>query len=138
MSSMLTPFSVNTTHNLLLACRARARKNHVQRPEYGASVRISKIITWRLLTCLHSSTAQFQTYFQPIINAFRNPRNLSSTFSSIASTPEAVLNSARNINRQQLVTLGVIGAETLGFFTVGTMIGRLKIVGYHGEVHHEH
>jgi F-type H+-transporting ATPase subunit g len=44
----------------------------------------------------------------------------------------------RNINRQQIASIAVIGAEVLGFFTIGTMIGRLKVVGYHGEVHHEH
>jgi F-type H+-transporting ATPase subunit g len=46
--------------------------------------------------------------------------------------------SVRNINRQQMASIAVVGAEVLGFFTIGTMIGRLKIVGYHGEVHHEH
>ena len=61
-----------------------------------------------------------------------------SSMSSVTATPEAMLNSVRNVNRQQMITLGVIGAETLGFFTVGTMLGRLKVVGYHGEVHHEH
>ena len=37
-----------------------------------------------------------------------------------------------------MATLGVIAAEVLGFFTVGEMIGRLKVVGYTGDVvHHE-
>jgi F-type H+-transporting ATPase subunit g len=55
-----------------------------------------------------------------------------------SATPENVLSSIRNINREQMITYGVIGAEVLGFFTVGTMVGRLKIVGYHGQPHHEH
>ena len=54
------------------------------------------------------------------------------------ATPESILNTIRNVNSQQLVTVGVVGAEILGFFTVGTMLGRLKIVGYHGQPHHEH
>jgi len=29
---------------------------------------------------------------------------------------------------------GVLVAECLGFFTVGEMIGRFKLIGYHGEV----
>lgn len=62
------------------------------------------------------------------------------TASSIGNSanPESMLSRVRNVNTQQLVTLGVIGAEILGFFTVGTMIGRMKIVGYHGEPHHAH
>lgn len=60
--------------------------------------------------------------------------------SSAANTysPEHILNSIRNTNRQELISLGVIGAELLGFFTVGTMIGRMKVIGYHGEPGHEH
>ena len=54
------------------------------------------------------------------------------------SSPESMLSSVRNVNTQQMITIGVVGAELLGFFTVGTMIGRLKVVGYHGEPHHEH
>lgn len=48
------------------------------------------------------------------------------------------LNSIRNVNRQQLAAVGVVGAELLGFFTVGQMIGRFKLVGYHGEPAHGH
>ena len=37
-----------------------------------------------------------------------------------------------------MVSGGVIAAEVLGFFTVGEMLGRLKLVGYWGDVaHHE-
>jgi len=42
------------------------------------------------------------------------------------------------MSSQQMMTAGVVGAEVLGFFTVGEMIGKMKLVGYHGEVHHEH
>lgn len=54
------------------------------------------------------------------------------------ATPESILSSVRNINRQQVATIGVVGAEVLGFFTVGTMIGRMKIVGYRGGEAHGH
>ena len=44
----------------------------------------------------------------------------------------------RNINAQQMASVGVIAAEVIGFFTVGEMLGRLKLVGYRGdEEHHE-
>ena len=55
-----------------------------------------------------------------------------------STNPESVLSSLRNVNRQQLITAGIIGAELLGFYTVGTMIGRMKLVGYRGKVEHEH
>lgn len=50
--------------------------------------------------------------------------------------PES-LQSVRNMNLAQFTAYAVIAAQVLGFFTVGEMIGRMKIVGYHGEVHHE-
>lgn len=87
-----------------------------------------------------SSIAQFQSYFQPLINVFRNPRTITSSASSLASSvkPETALNSVRNVSSGQLTTGAVIFAQVLGFFTVGEMIGRMKLVGYHGEPHHEH
>jgi F-type H+-transporting ATPase subunit g len=42
------------------------------------------------------------------------------------------------MNQAQMVSAGVIVAEVLGFFTVGEIIGRMKLVGYRGEVHHDH
>ncbi|KAF8473228.1 mitochondrial ATP synthase g subunit-domain-containing protein [Kalaharituber pfeilii] len=41
-------------------------------------------------------------------------------------------------NRQTLINGGVVAAEVFGFFTVGEMIGRMKIVGYRGKVDHGH
>lgn len=53
-------------------------------------------------------------------------------------SPDTILSRIRNVNRQQLVAAGVVGAEVLGFFTVGEMIGRMKLVGYRGDTeHHE-
>ncbi len=53
-------------------------------------------------------------------------------------SPEALLSRIRNLSRQQMVTAGVVGAEVLGFFTVGEMVGRMKLVGYAGDQeHHE-
>lgn len=92
----------------------------------------------------HRNLSTIQSYYQPFINSLRNPRALlnqaGSQVSNVASTysPEALLNSIRNVNRQQLATVGVVGAEVIGFFTVGTMIGRMKVVGYRGEPEHGH
>ena len=79
--------------------------------------------------------AAFQKYAQPIINAIRNPAGLLNHTPDTASTlsPEGILSRVRNVNRQQLIAAGVVGAEVLGFFTVGEMIGKLKLVGYRGD-----
>ena len=72
--------------------------------------------------------------------AIRNPAGLLNEGVNTGTqyTPEGILSRIRNINRQEMATLGVIGAEVLGFFTVGEMIGRMKVVGYTGDVeHHE-
>ena len=44
----------------------------------------------------------------------------------------------RNVNRQQMAAGAVISAEVLGFFTVGEIIGRFKLVGYRGETASHH
>lgn len=49
-----------------------------------------------------------------------------------------MLQQIRNINQQQLVAGGIIAAECLGFFTVGEMIGRFKLVGYRGDTGAHH
>jgi len=84
--------------------------------------------------------AQFQSYFQPVTNAFRNPRSIGASAASISNAInfESILRSIRNVNRQQLTTVGLVSAEVLGFFTVGEIIGRFKLVGYHGAPSHEH
>lgn len=43
----------------------------------------------------------------------------------------------RNVNQAQVVSGGILFAELLGFFTVGEMIGRRKLVGYRAaDAHH--
>ncbi|KAI1749679.1 GroES-like protein [Xylaria castorea] len=76
----------------------------------------------------------FQTYFQ---NVWKNPTSLlqsaSQTAAKTAQQPASLVSRVQNLSRAQLITGGVIAAECLGFFTVGEMIGRFKIIGYHGE-----
>ncbi|KAI1821293.1 GroES-like protein [Xylaria intraflava] len=80
------------------------------------------------------SLETFQTYFQ---NAWKNPRSLfqgaSRTAAQTAQQPGTIQSRLQGLNRAQLVAGGVVAAECLGFFTVGEMIGRFKIIGYHGE-----
>ena len=49
--------------------------------------------------------------------------------------PEAILSRIRNLDRAQMASGGILLAEVLGFFTVGEMIGRMKLVGYRGDTH---
>ena len=89
---------------------------------------------------MYRSLATFQSYSQSVINTLRNPQRIFHHTSNTASstTPEGILNRVRNLSNQELVSAGVITAEVLGFFTVGEMLGRFKVVGYRGnEEHHE-
>ena len=67
----------------------------------------------------------FQTFYQNLWKSIQNR--------SILSSPQSYLQQMRNISTVQLATGGVILAECLGFFTVGEMIGRFKLIGYRGE-----
>ncbi|KAH6853605.1 mitochondrial ATP synthase g subunit-domain-containing protein [Chaetomium sp. MPI-CAGE-AT-0009] len=74
------------------------------------------------------SVSTFQTYFQNLWKQLQNPTTF---FSSLMQSvnPQQV----RNLSRTQVAAGGVLFAECLGFFTVGEMIGRFKLIGYHGE-----
>ncbi|KAF2107553.1 putative mitochondrial F1F0-ATP synthase g subunit [Lophiotrema nucula] len=83
--------------------------------------------------------ATFQSYFQPLINAVRHPGSLlSSTANSSAVSPLNILNRVRNLSTAQWVSGVVITAEAIGFFTVGEMLGRLKLVGYRSSAPAHH
>ncbi|KAH7027745.1 uncharacterized protein B0I36DRAFT_375464 [Microdochium trichocladiopsis] len=69
----------------------------------------------------------------PALKTVQNPSALLQTASKGAQQSATLLQQVRNINRNQIIAGGVIAAEVLGFFTVGEMIGRFKIVGYRGE-----
>ncbi|TKA70359.1 hypothetical protein B0A55_08507 [Friedmanniomyces simplex] len=90
-----------------------------------------------------------QSYFTPLQNAIRNPSALMNQTQSQANqaagqaskaveNPEALMTRLRNFDSGALASVGVIAAEVLGFFTVGEMLGRFKIIGYRSEqgAHH--
>lgn len=89
-----------------------------------------------------SDVASFQRYTQPMVHALRNPAGLANRVAEreSLSSPDSLLNQIRNMSTQQMVAAGVVGAEVLGFFTVGEMLGKMKIVGYRGdpENHEDH
>ena len=84
----------------------------------------------------HRDIATFQRFYQPILSAIRNPASAFKSANGPSNNPEHLLNRIRNMSGQQMVAIGVVGAEVLGFFTVGEMIGRMKLVGYRGNIHH--
>lgn len=94
-----------------------------------------------------SPMSTFQTYFQRALRQLDNPgfirRQVESKAAQAAEKAAAdqgpsLVQLARNIDRAQLVKGGVVVAEVLGFFTVGEMIGRMKIIGYHGDTGAHH
>ncbi len=42
------------------------------------------------------------------------------------------------MNGQEMAAAAVVTAEVLGFFTVGEILGRFKLVGYRGEKEEHH
>ncbi|KAF2093421.1 F-type H+-transporting ATPase subunit G [Rhizodiscina lignyota] len=84
------------------------------------------------------SGAQFQQYFNSALNMLRNPSSIASAASSRAGSiqPSSVLQRVRNFSTADLQGAGIVAAEVIGFFTIGEMLGRLKIVGYRSTGEH--
>lgn len=74
--------------------------------------------------------ATFQTFYRNLWQSIQRRSALPS--------PQSLLERARALNSTQLMAGGVVAAECLGFFTVGEMLGRFKLVGYHGNVARHH
>jgi len=80
----------------------------------------------------YRSGAAIQQYWQSAFNYLRNPSFAGS------GNPQSWLSQVRNLSTAQLIGAGVVAAEVLGFFTVGEIVGRFKLIGYrtskpHGE-----
>lgn len=76
------------------------------------------------------SASTFQGFYQNLWQSIQNR--------TIVRSSQNFIQQIRGLSTAQLATGGVILAECLGFFTVGEMIGRFKLVGYHGEVGSHH
>ncbi|KAI4597640.1 ATP synthase subunit G atp20 [Pestalotiopsis sp. 9143b] len=83
------------------------------------------------------SLETFQSYWQSAYKQALNPGALvqtaSQTASKAAQQPASIVERLRNVNRAQVIAGGVVAAECIGFFTVGEMLGRFKVIGYHGD-----
>jgi F-type H+-transporting ATPase subunit g len=78
-----------------------------------------------------------QTYMQPAMNALRHPASLFNRVASEASnaSPQNMLAQVRGMSNAQWMSIGVVAAEVIGFFSVGEIIGRFKLVGYRAKEH---
>jgi F-type H+-transporting ATPase subunit g len=78
----------------------------------------------------NSSIQTMQGYLQPALNALRNPSQLANSVN-----PNTILAQIRGASSAQYWSAGVIAAEVIGFFSVGEIIGRFKVVGYREKGH---
>jgi len=76
--------------------------------------------------------AHMQKTYDPIITALRNPYNAGHHAQGLVNALPGYLNRARNMDSRQMWGVAIIVAEVLGFFTVGEILGKMKIVGYSG------
>lgn len=85
-----------------------------------------------------------QTYLQPITKNLSNPQAMfqrsgnaaEKTADAAINNPQSFVTRLRNMDTATLQQVGIVSAEVLGFFTVGEMIGRFKIVGYRSDAPH--
>ncbi|KAF2435938.1 hypothetical protein EJ08DRAFT_580030, partial [Tothia fuscella] len=84
------------------------------------------------------SVPAVQSYLQQATRALRHPSSLFNTAAKTTSeaTPQNILSQVRNMDSKQLAGAGIVLAEVIGFFSVGEMLGRLKIVGYRSSAAH--
>lgn len=119
------PSSCHTPNNLLRQSRNRTFQAGLPRPKDDATVCIPPL---RLLLLTHDSDlATFKSTYRSLLDP--------NTFKTFACT---AIESVRTGNKKDLVFIGVLSAEILGFFTVGEIIGRRKLIGYRGATGTHH
>ncbi|GIZ42472.1 hypothetical protein CKM354_000574200 [Cercospora kikuchii] len=87
-----------------------------------------------------------QNVIAPIRNAVSNPTAVGSRTAKAAektadqaiNSPQSFLERLRNLDSATLTQVGIVTAETIGFFSIGEIIGRFKIIGYRSNAAHEH
>jgi F-type H+-transporting ATPase subunit g len=71
--------------------------------------------------------------FTKYISVLRQPQKL---LHGSSGQPSNILARVRNASNKEYAAAGIIAAEVIGFFSVGEMLGRLKIVGYRSSAPH--
>ncbi|KAK7202683.1 mitochondrial ATP synthase g subunit-domain-containing protein [Myxozyma melibiosi] len=67
----------------------------------------------------------------PSVETFKSTYlSFSQKFLSKLASPEAVIDSAKSIDRQTVYRYTAYGVQIVGFFSLGEVIGRRKLVGY--------
>jgi F-type H+-transporting ATPase subunit g len=87
-----------------------------------------------------------QNAIAPLKKAISNPSSVGAQTARAAEKsaqqavhqPQSFLEKVRNMDAATLTSAGVVAAETIGFFSVGEMIGRFKIIGYRSTGAHAH
>ncbi|USW53410.1 Putative ATP synthase, F0 complex, subunit G [Septoria linicola] len=87
-----------------------------------------------------------QSAIAPLRNAVSSPASFGSrtakavekTADQAINNPQSFLERLRNLDSATLTQVGIVSAETIGFFSIGEMIGRFKIIGYRSNAAHEH
>jgi F-type H+-transporting ATPase subunit g len=71
--------------------------------------------------------------FTKYISVLRQPQTL---LHGSSAQPSNILARVRNASNKEYAAVGIIAAEVIGFFSVGEMLGRLKVVGYRSSAPH--
>ncbi|KAF3481160.1 uncharacterized protein GIQ15_03919 [Arthroderma uncinatum] len=129
--------SFNTTNHLLFESRHGDVEDRLPRPEDGTTVSQLHGLTrpvYDIDLYFDRNMATFQSYFYSTLSSLRQP---STIFASLRN-PNGSVARLRSLDAKQWAIVGITTAEVIGFFSVGEMLGRFKVVGYRGEVSHEH
>ncbi|CCE29786.1 related to F1F0-ATP synthase subunit G [Claviceps purpurea 20.1] len=79
------------------------------------------------------SISAFQAVYRGLWRSALNRTLFPSPRTLLQNAREEVLEHGTEPLKARLATGTVIGLQCVGFFTVGEMLGRFKLVGYHGE-----
>lgn len=89
------------------------------------------------LTPPQSTIETIQSYVQPLTKSLQNPSALLNR-APAANNPQSFLARVRAQDSATIRQVGIVTAEVIGFFSIGEMIGRFKIVGYRSDAAHAH
>jgi hypothetical protein len=133
--------SYGSSGHILLESRSRARQAHRTPARHGTTVRSPSVAAHQAThrtDLTRSNMATIQQYMQPVTKAAKNPQSLLSAVQSATAQPVNMLNQVRSMSSAQWMSVGIVAAEVVGFFTVGEMLGRLKLVGYRAKSEEHH
>jgi len=77
-------------------------------------------------------------YNRSDLATFQSNFKLLFKLANLALSARNAIQTVRSANAKDLAFVGVLGAELLGFFAVGEIIGRRKLIGYRGKVDAHH